>query len=122
MGLAGSLLPGVVHRCHLAPTHPHAAAAGSPTAQKVLGPFAAMVDKVRDTLHQQHGRARRHGVLVRGRRPVGTGRAHSTFIRVAAPLTPDAEGVSGSVELSSHAHKVPRRFADPPRGWQRRRW
>jgi hypothetical protein len=37
---------------HLAPTHPHAAAAGSPTAQKVLGPFAAMVDKVRDTLHQ----------------------------------------------------------------------
>jgi hemerythrin superfamily protein len=37
---------------HLAPTHPHAAAAGSPAAQKVLGPFAAMVDRVRDTLHQ----------------------------------------------------------------------
>ena len=33
-----------------APTHPHASAAGSPTAQKVMGPFAAMVDKVRDAL------------------------------------------------------------------------
>ncbi|QMU76715.1 hemerythrin domain-containing protein [Streptacidiphilus sp. PB12-B1b] len=33
-----------------APTHPHASAAGSPTAQKVVGPFAAMVDKARDAL------------------------------------------------------------------------
>lgn len=33
-----------------APTHPHASAAGSPAAQKVTGPFAAMVDKVRDAL------------------------------------------------------------------------
>jgi len=36
----------------LAPAHPHASAAGNPTAQKVVGPFAALVDKVRDTLKQ----------------------------------------------------------------------
>ena len=32
----------------MAPTHPHPAAAGSTTAQRLTGPFAAMVDKVRD--------------------------------------------------------------------------
>jgi hypothetical protein len=32
----------------LAPTHPHPAAAGSPTAQRVVGPFAALLDKARD--------------------------------------------------------------------------
>jgi hypothetical protein len=31
-----------------APTHPHPGAAGSPTAQKVLGPFAGLLDKARD--------------------------------------------------------------------------
>jgi hypothetical protein len=31
-----------------APTHPHPAAAGSPTAQRVLAPFAALLDKARD--------------------------------------------------------------------------
>jgi predicted Zn-ribbon and HTH transcriptional regulator len=31
-----------------APTHPHPAAAGSPTAQRVVGPFAALLDKARD--------------------------------------------------------------------------
>jgi len=31
-----------------APTHPHPTAAGSPTAQKSMGPFAAMLDKARD--------------------------------------------------------------------------
>ncbi|HEX4791506.1 MAG TPA: hemerythrin domain-containing protein [Actinospica sp.] len=31
-----------------APTHPHPAAAGSPTAQKVAGPFAGLLDKARD--------------------------------------------------------------------------
>jgi hemerythrin superfamily protein len=34
----------------LAPTHPHPAAAGSPVAQALTGPFAAMVDRVRDAL------------------------------------------------------------------------
>lgn len=34
----------------MAPTHPHPSAAGSPTAQYVAGPFAAMVDRVRDAL------------------------------------------------------------------------
>ncbi|MFC1415836.1 hemerythrin domain-containing protein [Streptacidiphilus cavernicola] len=33
-----------------APTHPHPSAAGSPTGQRVAGPFAAMVDRVRDAL------------------------------------------------------------------------
>jgi hemerythrin superfamily protein len=33
-----------------APTHPHPSAAGSPAAQALTGPFAAMVDRVRDTL------------------------------------------------------------------------
>ncbi|HEX4790483.1 MAG TPA: hemerythrin domain-containing protein [Actinospica sp.] len=31
-----------------APTHPHPAAAGSTVAQRVLGPFAAMLDRARD--------------------------------------------------------------------------
>lgn len=30
------------------PTHPHPATAGSPAAQKVVGPFAALLDKARD--------------------------------------------------------------------------
>jgi hemerythrin superfamily protein len=34
----------------LAPTHPHPSTAGSAAAQYVVGPFAAMVDKVRDAL------------------------------------------------------------------------
>lgn len=34
----------------MAPTHPHPSAAGSTTAQALTGPFAAMVDKVRDAL------------------------------------------------------------------------
>lgn len=32
----------------MAPTHPHPTAAGSPAAQKVAGPFAALLDKARD--------------------------------------------------------------------------
>jgi hypothetical protein len=31
-----------------APTHPHPSSAGSPHAQKVVGPFAALLDKARD--------------------------------------------------------------------------
>jgi hypothetical protein len=34
----------------LAPTRPHPAAAGSPTAQLLTGPFVSMVDRVRDAL------------------------------------------------------------------------
>lgn len=34
----------------LAPTHPHPRTAGSPTAQWVAGPFAAMLDRTRDAL------------------------------------------------------------------------
>jgi hemerythrin superfamily protein len=34
----------------MAPTHPHPSAAGSTTAQLLTGPFAAMVDRVRDAL------------------------------------------------------------------------
>lgn len=34
----------------MAPTHPHPSAAGSPTAQMVLGPFASMVDRVKDAI------------------------------------------------------------------------
>lgn len=34
----------------LAPTHPHPSAAGSPAALWTLGPFAAMVDRVKDVL------------------------------------------------------------------------
>ena len=34
----------------MAPTHPHPMAAGSPAAQLATGPFAAMVDRVRDAL------------------------------------------------------------------------
>jgi hypothetical protein len=30
------------------PTHPHPSTAGSPAAQKVVGPFAALLDKARD--------------------------------------------------------------------------
>ncbi|HEV2635228.1 MAG TPA: hemerythrin domain-containing protein [Actinocrinis sp.] len=33
---------------HKAPTHPHPTAAGSPAAQRVTGPFAALLDKARD--------------------------------------------------------------------------
>jgi Hemerythrin HHE cation binding domain len=35
---------------HLAPTHPHPTAAGKPTALKLTGPFAAMMDKARDAI------------------------------------------------------------------------
>jgi hemerythrin superfamily protein len=34
----------------MAPTHPHPSTAGSPTAQALAGPFAGMVDRVRDAL------------------------------------------------------------------------
>jgi hypothetical protein len=34
----------------LAPTHPHPSAAGSPVAQALTGPFASMVDRVRDAI------------------------------------------------------------------------
>ncbi|HEV3169277.1 MAG TPA: hemerythrin domain-containing protein, partial [Actinocrinis sp.] len=33
----------------IAPTHPHPGAAGSPMAQAVVGPFAALLDKAKDT-------------------------------------------------------------------------
>lgn len=36
----------------LAPTHPHPSAAGSTAKQLVLGPFASIVDRVRDALHR----------------------------------------------------------------------
>lgn len=35
----------------VAPTHPHPKAAGSPTAQKVAGPFAALFDMARDAFN-----------------------------------------------------------------------
>lgn len=35
---------------HLAPTHPHPTAAGNPTAMKLTGPFAAMMDKAKDAI------------------------------------------------------------------------
>ncbi|MEU6095106.1 hemerythrin domain-containing protein [Streptomyces sp. NPDC047079] len=41
----------------MAPTHPHPAVAGSPTAQRLIGPFAAMVDRVKDALTRSGGRA-----------------------------------------------------------------
>jgi len=34
----------------MAPTHPHPSAAGSPVAQAMTGPFASMVDRVRDAM------------------------------------------------------------------------
>ena len=34
----------------MAPTHPHPSAAGSPVAQALTGPFAAMADRVKDAL------------------------------------------------------------------------
>lgn len=34
----------------MAPTHPHPTAAGSPAAQWVIGPFASMVDRVKDAI------------------------------------------------------------------------
>ncbi|WP_181446737.1 hypothetical protein [Streptomyces sp. NTH33] len=34
----------------MAPTHPHPMAAGSPKAQWMTGPFAAMVDRAKDAL------------------------------------------------------------------------
>jgi hemerythrin superfamily protein len=38
----------------IAPTHPHPAAAGSPTAQWTVGPFASLVDRARDALNNAH--------------------------------------------------------------------
>jgi hypothetical protein len=35
---------------HLAPTHPHPSATGSPTALRLTGPFAAMMDKAKDAI------------------------------------------------------------------------
>lgn len=35
---------------HLAPTHPHPGATGSPAALKLTGPFAAMMDKAKDAI------------------------------------------------------------------------
>jgi hypothetical protein len=35
---------------HLAPTHPHPTATGSPAALALTGPFAAMMDKARDAI------------------------------------------------------------------------
>lgn len=32
------------------PTHPHPSTAGSPTAQRTIGPFASLVDRARDAL------------------------------------------------------------------------
>jgi hemerythrin superfamily protein len=34
----------------MAPTHPHPTAAGSPTAQWTIGPFASLLDRARDAL------------------------------------------------------------------------
>jgi hypothetical protein len=34
----------------VAPTHPHPSAAGSPTAQYLMGPFASLVDRTRDLI------------------------------------------------------------------------
>lgn len=34
----------------MAPSHPHPSVAGSPTAQALTGPFASMVDRVRESL------------------------------------------------------------------------
>ncbi len=39
----------------MAPTHPHPTAAGSPVAQAVTGPFAAIVDRVKDALSSDGG-------------------------------------------------------------------
>ncbi|MEU5928612.1 hemerythrin domain-containing protein [Streptomyces antimycoticus] len=36
----------------VAPTHPHPAAAGSPTAQWTVGPFASLVDRTRDAINE----------------------------------------------------------------------
>jgi hypothetical protein len=35
---------------HLAPSHPHPTVAGNPTAVRMTGPFAAMMDKARDAI------------------------------------------------------------------------
>lgn len=35
---------------HLAPTHPHPMAAGSPTALKLTGPFTSMMDRAKDAI------------------------------------------------------------------------
>jgi hypothetical protein len=35
---------------HLAPSHPHPSATGSPTALRLTGPFAAMMDKAKDAI------------------------------------------------------------------------
>lgn len=34
----------------MAPTHPHPSSAGSPSAQAVVGPFAALLDRARDAM------------------------------------------------------------------------
>lgn len=39
----------------IAPTHPHPSTAGSPLAQMTVGPFASIVDRVRDVLGDQLG-------------------------------------------------------------------
>ena len=40
----------------VAPTHPHPTAAGSPSAQLLTGPFASMVDRVKDAITGSSGR------------------------------------------------------------------
>ncbi|GHK01163.1 hemerythrin domain-containing protein [Streptomyces sp. NPDC003753] len=40
----------------VAPTHPHPTAAGSPAAQLLTGPFASMVDRVKDAITGSSGR------------------------------------------------------------------
>ncbi|MBW8093600.1 hemerythrin domain-containing protein [Streptomyces hygroscopicus] len=39
----------------VAPTHPHPSAAGSPTAQWAVGPFASLVDRTRDAINAATG-------------------------------------------------------------------
>lgn len=41
---------------NIAPTHPHPSTAGSTTAQWVVGPFASLVDRVKDALTGSGGR------------------------------------------------------------------
>jgi hypothetical protein len=38
-----------------APTHPHPSATGPPAAVRVVGPFAALLDKARDAFSQKRG-------------------------------------------------------------------
>ncbi|GAA3062421.1 hemerythrin domain-containing protein [Streptomyces glomeratus] len=39
----------------MAPTHPHPTAAGSPAAQWITGPFASLVDRVKDAVTRSRG-------------------------------------------------------------------